>query len=48
MLGALLAAYLVIGVGFFIEASAQRGQRIYRARQRDHSKVPSMRWRDEP
>ncbi|WP_440531743.1 hypothetical protein [Variovorax sp. YR566] len=35
-----------LAVVVLVEASAQRGQRVYRARHRDHSKVPAMRWKD--
>lgn len=30
-----------------IERSAQAGERIGKARHRDHSAVPAMRWRDD-
>jgi hypothetical protein len=30
-----------------IERAAQRGERIYLARNRDHAAVPCIRWRDE-
>ncbi|WP_369647078.1 hypothetical protein [Variovorax sp. V118] len=37
-----LALCLVVA-GMAAEAMAQRGQRIYRARRRDHSAVPSIK-----
>lgn len=37
----------VLALVVLVEVAAQRGQRVYRARHRDHSKVPPMRWRDD-
>jgi hypothetical protein len=35
---------VALEVAMWIDAAARRGERIYRARHRDHSKVPAMRW----
>ena len=33
-------------VGIAVEGAAQRGERIYVARHRDHASVPPMRWKE--
>lgn len=37
---------VALEVAMWVDAVARRGERIYKARHRDHSKVPPMRWKE--
>lgn len=38
---------VALEVAMWVDGAARRGERIYRARHRDHSKVPLIRWKAE-
>ncbi|WP_180838846.1 hypothetical protein [Variovorax sp. RO1] len=37
---------LLLMLGGAVERAAQRGERIFKARRRDHSTVPKITWKD--
>ena len=48
LVGVFIAFHALWTVADSIEDAAQRGERIYNARNRDHDSVPPIAWRDEP